>query len=138
MYAIRSYYDKLGKAAVEGKTVMCLGNTENIAGSDVAGIGMQATKTEGGWLLNGTKAYVTNGWVADWGVITAVSDPDADRKRRLSMYLVDLNDTAIRRKKLNKQVWIPSVITSYRIHYTKLYECLSDKSLCSPKDFKSR
>ena len=111
LFGSPAHQRKLGKAAVEGKTVMCLGNTENIAGSDVAGIGMQAVKTEGGWVLNGTKAYVTNGWVADWGVITAVSDPDADKKKRLSMYLVDLNDIAIRRKKLNKQVWIPSDLT---------------------------
>ncbi|MEJ2283899.1 MAG: acyl-CoA/acyl-ACP dehydrogenase [Desulfobacterales bacterium] len=105
---------KHAAAAVEGNTVMCLGNTENIAGSDVAGIAMTADKVEGGWILNGTKAYVTNGWVADWGVITAVSDPGADRKSRLSMYLVDLADAGIRRKKLNKQVWIPSDLTRLR------------------------
>jgi alkylation response protein AidB-like acyl-CoA dehydrogenase len=102
---------KHAAAAVKGNSVMCLGNTENIAGSDVAGIGMKAEKVEGGWILNGTKAYVTNGWVADWGVITAVSDPEADRKSRLSMYLVNLADNGIRRKKLNKQVWIPSDLT---------------------------
>ncbi len=102
---------KFGIPAVQGKTLMCLGNTENIAGSDVAGITMQARKTEDGWLLNGTKAYVTNGAIADWGVITAVSDPEAPRSGRLSMFLVDLNDDGVRRKKLNKQVWIPSDLT---------------------------
>ena len=102
---------KFGLPAVQGKTLMCLGNTENIAGSDVAGIAMQAKKVENGWLLNGTKAYVTNGAIADVGVITAVSDPDAPRSGRLSMFLVDLNDDGVRRKKLNKQVWIPSDLT---------------------------
>lgn len=111
LFGSRDLQQKHGPAAVEGKTVMCLGNTENIAGSDVAGIATTAEKTEGGWILNGTKAYVTNGWVADHGVITAVSDPEADRKNRLSMYLVNLNDAGIRRKKLNKQVWIPSDLT---------------------------
>jgi alkylation response protein AidB-like acyl-CoA dehydrogenase len=107
---------KYGIPAVEGKTLMCLGNTENIAGSDVAGIAMQAKKIDGGWLLNGTKAYVTNGAIADFGVITAVSDPDAPRSGRLSMFLVDLNDDSVRRKKLNKQVWIPSDLT--RLQFT--------------------
>jgi alkylation response protein AidB-like acyl-CoA dehydrogenase len=102
---------KYGIPAVQGKTLMCLGNTENIAGSDVAGIAMQAKKIEDGWLLNGTKAYVTNGAIADWGVITAVSDPEAPRSGRLSMFLVDLNDDGVRRTKLNKQVWIPSDLT---------------------------
>jgi alkylation response protein AidB-like acyl-CoA dehydrogenase len=90
---------------------MCLGNTENLAGSDVAGISMTAEKVDGGWVLNGTKAYVTNGYMADLGVITAVSDPKAARNSRLSMYLVDLNAAGVSRKKLNKQVWIPSDLT---------------------------
>ena len=103
-----------GASAVQGKTVMCLGNTENIAGSDVAGVSMSADKIDGGWMLNGTKAYVTNGLIADLGVITAVSDPQADRNHRLSMYLVNLNEEGVRRKKLNKQVWIPSDLTRLR------------------------
>ena len=108
-----------GASAAEGKTVMCLGNTENQAGSDVAGIAMTAEKIDGGWNLNGTKAYVTNGLIADWGVITAVSDPGAEKKNRLSMYLVDLNVAGIRRKKLNKQVWIPSDLT--RLNFSDVF-----------------
>jgi alkylation response protein AidB-like acyl-CoA dehydrogenase len=100
-----------GPEAARGNRVMCLGNTENSAGSDVAGISMSAEKVDGGWVLNGTKAYVTNGYIADLGVITAVSDPEAARNRRLSMYLVDLSAEGVRRKKLNKQVWIPSDLT---------------------------
>jgi alkylation response protein AidB-like acyl-CoA dehydrogenase len=107
--------EKFGIPAVEGKLLMCLGNTENIAGSDVAGIAMQAKKIDGGWLLNGTKAYVTNGAIADFGVITAVSDPDAPRSGRLSMFLVDLNEGSVRRRKLNKQVWIPSDLTRLQL-----------------------
>ena len=119
LFGTRDLQQKYGPEAAEGKTVMCLGNTENIAGSDVAGIGMTAAKTEGGWILNGTKAYVTNGYVADWGVITAVSDPEADRKNRLSMYLVNLHNDGIRRKKLNKQVWIPSDLT--RLNFNDVF-----------------
>ena len=104
-----------GPSAVQGKTVMCLGNTENIAGSDVASIAMKADKVDGGWVLNGTKAYVTNGLVADLGVITAVSDPQATRNKRLSMYLVNLASDGVRKTKLNKQVWIPSDLTRLQL-----------------------
>ncbi len=45
-----------GTSAGIGKTVMCVGNSENQAGSDVAGIAMTAQKVDGGWRLNGTKA----------------------------------------------------------------------------------
>jgi alkylation response protein AidB-like acyl-CoA dehydrogenase len=95
---------------------MCLGNTENIAGSDVAGIAMTAEKVDGGWVLNGTKAYVTNGYIADLAVITAVSDPQATRNRRLSMYLVNLKADGVHRTKLNKQVWIPSDLTRLKFN----------------------
>jgi alkylation response protein AidB-like acyl-CoA dehydrogenase len=90
---------------------MCLGNTELKAGSDVANVATRAEEVEGGWLLNGTKAYVTNGAISDMALITAVSDPDAARTRRMSMFLVDLSAKGVSRKVLNKQVWIPSDLT---------------------------
>ena len=106
---------KYGDAAVNGETLMCVGNSENKAGSDVAGISMRAEKVEGGWRLNGTKAYVTNGLIADLAVITAVSHPRASRNNRMSMYLVDLKSKGIKRTKLHKQVWIPSDLTRIQL-----------------------
>jgi alkylation response protein AidB-like acyl-CoA dehydrogenase len=94
-----------------GDILLCLGNTESGAGSDVASIATVAQKVDGGWLLNGTKAYTTNGYISDMAVITAVSDPDAARNDRLSMFLVDLKAEGVSRRKLNKQVWIPSDLT---------------------------
>jgi alkylation response protein AidB-like acyl-CoA dehydrogenase len=111
LFGPKSLQQEFGIPAVRGETLMCLGNTEGMAGSDVAGISMEAKKVDGGWLLNGTKAYVTNGYIADIAVITAISDPEAPRTDRLSMFLVDLNADGVRRKKLNKQVWIPSDLT---------------------------
>ena len=114
LFGSQTLQQTYGFPALRGNTVMCLGNTENKAGSDVAGISMKADKVDGGWMLNGTKAYVTNGLIADLGVITAVSDPRAVRNNRLSMYLVNLNSEGVHRKKLNKQVWIPSDLTRLR------------------------
>lgn len=102
---------RYGNSAARGETLMSLGNTERQAGSDVAGIQMRAQKVAGGWLLNGAKAYVTNGWISDLALITAVSAPEAPRNSRMSMYLVDLHAGGIQRTKLNKQVWIPSDLT---------------------------
>ena len=115
LFGSPDHHQTYGPATTQGKKIMCLGNTENLAGSDVAGISMTAEKVDGGWVLNGTKAYVTNGYIADLGVITAVSDPDAARNNRLSMYLVDLNAEGVSRKKLNKQVWIPSDLTRLKL-----------------------
>jgi alkylation response protein AidB-like acyl-CoA dehydrogenase len=112
-------------SAARGDTLICLGNTEHKAGSDVANIGMKAEKVDGGWVLNGTKAYVTNGAISDLALITAVSDPDARRNRRLSMFLVDLSSTGVTRKKLKKRVWIPSDLT--RLHFEHVF--VSDANL---------
>ena len=100
-----------GPSAVLGNTLLCIGNTESGAGSDSANITMQAKNTEGGWVLNGSKAYVTNGFISDYAILTAVSDPEAERNHRISMFLVDLRSEGVSRVKLNKQVWIPSDLT---------------------------
>jgi alkylation response protein AidB-like acyl-CoA dehydrogenase len=102
---------RYGRDAVDGHTVMCLGNTEGRAGSDVAGIATRAEPVDGGWRLTGTKAYVTNGAVADLAVVTAVTDPGGPRTQRLSMFLVDLHAPEVSRTRLKKQVWIPSDLT---------------------------
>ncbi len=97
--------------AARGETLICLGNTEPTAGSDVANVATKAEKVGGGWRLTGTKAFVTNGAISDLALITAVSDPEAARNRRISMFLVDLSSEGVTRKKLHKQVWIPSDLT---------------------------
>jgi alkylation response protein AidB-like acyl-CoA dehydrogenase len=100
-----------GEAACAGSLLVCMANSENRAGSDAAGIAMTAKKVEGGWVLNGNKAYVTNGLISDLAVTTAVTDPDAERSRRISMFLVDLSADGVTRKRLDKRVWMPSDLT---------------------------
>ncbi len=101
--------------AARGETLICVGNTEPTAGSDVAGISSTARKVDGGWLLNGIKSYVTNGYISDLALITAVSDPDAPRNSRISMFLVDLSSKGISRSKLHKEVWVPSDLTRIQL-----------------------
>ena len=50
------------------------GLTEPGAGSDVAALRTSAHKDGDGWVLNGTKCYITNGARADWVVIFATVD----------------------------------------------------------------
>ena len=101
--------------AARGQTLICVGNTEPGAGSDVAGITSTAEKVDGGWLLNGTKSYVTNGYISDLAIVTAISDPDALRNSRISMFLVDLSSKGVSRSKLHKEVWVPSDLTRIQL-----------------------
>jgi len=107
---------QFGPKAVNAEMLLCVGNTESAAGSDAAGIQMRAEKKGQGWVLNGTKAYVTNGSIGDMAVVTAVTDPQAARNSRISMFLADLEGKGVARTKLNKAVWIPSDLT--RVQFT--------------------
>jgi alkylation response protein AidB-like acyl-CoA dehydrogenase len=49
--------------------------TEEGAGSDAAAIATRARKAKGGWVLDGTKIWITNGGVADLIVVYATVDP---------------------------------------------------------------
>jgi alkylation response protein AidB-like acyl-CoA dehydrogenase len=113
-FASDDLHARYAKPVMDGTAVMCLGNTEGHAGSDVAAVATRAEKTDGGWLLTGAKPYVTNGDIADLAVVTAVTHPNRSRSKRLSMFLVDLHATGVSRKKLDKQVWIPSDLTRLR------------------------
>lgn len=115
LFASQQQRKQFLEAAVRGNTLVCLGNTEPSAGSDVANVAMSAKKVDGGWVLNGTKAYATNGALSDLGIVTAVSHPDAPRNKRLSMFIVDLSAEGVSRRKLNKRVWIPSDLTRLRM-----------------------
>lgn len=62
--------------------------TEAEAGSDVAGIRTTATRTQGGWRLNGGKLWIHNAPVCDFAVVLARTDPTAGR-RGMSIFIVD-------------------------------------------------
>ena len=51
-----------------------MGLTEPEAGSDVSAMRTTAKRVEGGFLLNGTKRFITNGGIADIHVIFATTD----------------------------------------------------------------
>ena len=52
---------------LDGKKLICLAVSEAFAGSDVGGLETTAMRTEdGGWIVNGTKKWITNGMFADY------------------------------------------------------------------------
>src|SRR6202034_981680 len=66
------------------------GVTEGAFGSDVAVIVPSATRTEGGWLINGVKTWCTFAARADVLMLLARTDPDRSKGHRgLSLFLVE-------------------------------------------------
>jgi alkylation response protein AidB-like acyl-CoA dehydrogenase len=90
--AIDRYVDDLMKAKVFGATAL----TEPTAGSDFSNIQMLANEIEGGWVLNGTKAWITNAAIADIYVVFAQTDPEKCW-RGISSFLVDSREQGFTR-----------------------------------------
>ena len=64
--------------------------TEPDYGSDVAGVKVAATPTDGGWLVNGVKTWATFAGRADVLMLLARTDPDQSKGHRgLSVLIVE-------------------------------------------------
>ncbi len=74
--------------AVTGAKLGAFGLTEPTAGSDPADMKTRATPEGDGYRIKGRKCFISNGGVADFVVIYAVTDPDA-RHRGISAFVVD-------------------------------------------------
>ena len=72
-----------------GEVIASYGLTEPQAGSDSAATATTATKVAGGWRLQGTKMFMTNASVAGTYVVTAVTDRDAEKHRRISAFILE-------------------------------------------------
>lgn len=72
-----------------GELITAIGVTEPDAGSDVASIRTTARRDGDGWLLNGTKMFITNGGIADVVFIAAKTNPDVKGSRGISIFAVE-------------------------------------------------
>jgi (2S)-methylsuccinyl-CoA dehydrogenase len=64
--------------------------TEPDVGSDVASVSCKASRTEGGWLIDGAKAWCTFAGRADVIALLARTDPDTSRGAKgLSLFIVE-------------------------------------------------
>src|SRR5581483_11393458 len=63
--------------------------SEPEAGSDPGGMRTRAVKSDGGWVITGTKNWITNLGVADFYVVFAVTDPNAGHSRGISAFVVE-------------------------------------------------
>jgi alkylation response protein AidB-like acyl-CoA dehydrogenase len=63
-------------AIASGQRICLIAVTEPGAGTDVAGITTRARPADGGWILNGTKAFMTAGTVGDVAIVLARTAPE--------------------------------------------------------------
>ncbi|MEA2340759.1 MAG: acyl-CoA dehydrogenase [Solirubrobacteraceae bacterium] len=65
------------------------------AGADPTQLRTRAIKDGDGWVLNGHKWFSSNGSIADFLIVMAVTDPDARPHQRASMFVVDVDTPGV-------------------------------------------
>jgi alkylation response protein AidB-like acyl-CoA dehydrogenase len=73
---------------VRGEQICCIAQTEPGAGSDVAGVETTATPTGDGWLITGTKRFITEALLCDLAVVVATTDRRRGRDG-IALFLVE-------------------------------------------------
>ncbi|MGX6510999.1 acyl-CoA dehydrogenase family protein [Rhodococcus sp. SJ-2] len=73
---------------VTGETIGAIAMSEPAAGSDLRGITTTAVPDGDGWVLNGSKTFITSGILADLVIVFAKTDPDAG-SRGFSLFVVE-------------------------------------------------
>jgi len=91
-YGTEEQKQKYLRPVASGEVLGCYGLTEAGAGSDPASMKTIAVLDGDEWVINGVKRFITNGNVARYCVLAAVTDKTAGYKG-ISSFIVDLADT---------------------------------------------
>jgi alkylation response protein AidB-like acyl-CoA dehydrogenase len=76
---------------IRGERQMAYCLTEPGSGSDAAAMRSRGVRDGDGWVINGTKRFITNAGIADTYTYFAVTDPDAKKGRGITAFLVNAN-----------------------------------------------
>ncbi|MFB9776289.1 acyl-CoA dehydrogenase family protein [Brevibacterium otitidis] len=79
-------------AVAAGTSGFSYGLSEREAGSDTASMKTRAVRDGDDWVLNGVKTWITNAGVSDFYTVMAVTDPDGERGRNVSAFVVEKSD----------------------------------------------
>ena len=87
---------------VSGDAITAIAMTEPGAGSDLQGMRTTAVKDGDDFIINGSKTFITNGWLSDMVIVCAKTDPTKGAKG-ISLFVVDTKTEGFKKgKKLKK------------------------------------
>jgi alkylation response protein AidB-like acyl-CoA dehydrogenase len=96
-YAPEHIKMKVLPAICRGECCFAIGMSEPNSGSDLFAARTRATKTDGGWLINGTKIWTSNAHQADYmiGLFRTSAPTKENRRHGLTQFLVDMKTKGI-------------------------------------------
>lgn len=95
----------LPKMANEG-AMFSYALSEREAGSDTASMRCQATPDGDHWVLNGQKSWITNAGKSDYYTVIACSDPNGQRGRNATAFIVHADDPGFSLGELERKMGI--------------------------------
>ncbi|XP_002735248.2 long-chain specific acyl-CoA dehydrogenase, mitochondrial-like [Saccoglossus kowalevskii] len=100
----REQIERLIPGLASGEKIGAIAMTEPGAGSDLQGIRTYAKQDGSDWILNGSKVFITNGYMADLVIVVAVTKPDAKSPAHgITLFLVEEGMEGFKKgKKLQK------------------------------------
>jgi alkylation response protein AidB-like acyl-CoA dehydrogenase len=96
---------------VSGEVVTAIAMTEPGTGSDLQGVKTAAVLDGDEYVINGSKTFITNGWLADMVIVVAKTDPKGGAKG-ISLFLVDANTPGFSKGKRLEKVGMKAQDTS--------------------------
>jgi alkylation response protein AidB-like acyl-CoA dehydrogenase len=78
-----------------GQAMISYALSEREAGSDTASMRARARRDGDEWILNGTKAWITNAGESEFYTVLAVSDPEGRRGANVSAFVVESSDPGV-------------------------------------------
>jgi alkylation response protein AidB-like acyl-CoA dehydrogenase len=117
--------DQVGRfltPVIEGTKVTAFAQTEPNAGSDPGGM-MQtrAVRKGNGWVLNGTKMWISNANECDFLMVQAVSDPEKRQRGGITMFLVDRKNPGLRVEVPGIRTWLSTEAKQHVVHFDDVY-----------------
>ena len=88
---------------ISADTLGCFAITEANSGSDVVSMKTQAAETGDGWVLNGSKMWISGIPVADVGITFAYTDPEK-KHRGISAFMVDMHTEGVEQRAIETKL----------------------------------
>lgn len=103
-YGTKEQIEKYIPDMTAGKKIGAIAMTEPGAGSDLQGIRTHAKRDGDDWILNGSKTFITNGYLCDVVIVVALTaNDDKGAAHGISLFIVDATNPGFKKgRKLKK------------------------------------
>ena len=94
-HATREQKERWLRPMFTTEDIWCQMFSEPDAGSDVAGLSTRAELDGDEWVVNGQKVWTTLAHLSKWGMLVTRTDPDAQKHRGLTYFVVDMESPGV-------------------------------------------